>query len=108
MVDGTRPPRECPNGPAVRVAPWIGLLDRLDDEEELLAEAIDAIRGEKTISASFVQQELKIGYPRAARLVSLLESKGLVRAEAGGDQRRTVLLKTGPEPGGEGEAFEEA
>ena len=99
---------ENPNGPAVRVAPWIGLLDRLDDEEELLAEAIDAIRGEKTISASFVQQELKIGYPRAARLVSLLESKGLVRAEAGGDQRRTVLLKTGPEPGGEGEAFEEA
>ena len=99
---------ENPNGPAVRVAPWIGLLDRLDDEEELLAEAIDAIRGEKTISASFVQKELKIGYPRAARLVSLLESKGLVRAEAGGNQRRTVLLKTGPEPGGEDEAFEEA
>ena len=98
---------ENPNGPAVRVAPWIGLLDRLDDEEELLAEAIDAIRGEKTISASFVQQELKIGYPRAARLVSLLESKGLVRAEAGGDQRRTVLLKTDTEPGGEDEAFEE-
>ena len=99
---------ESPNGPAVRVAPWIGLLDRLDDEEELLAEAIDAIRGEKSISASFVQQELKIGYPRAARLVSLLESKGLVRAEAGGDQRRTVLLKTDSEPGGEDEAFEEA
>ena len=92
---------ENPNGSAVRVAPWIGLLDRLDDEEELLAEAIDAIRGEKTISASFVQRELKIGYPRAARLVSLLESKGLVRAEAGSDQRRTVLLKAGPEPGGE-------
>ena len=34
---------ENPKGPAVRVAPWIGLLDRLDDEEELLAEAIDAI-----------------------------------------------------------------
>jgi len=65
----------------------------LDDEEELLAEAIDAIRGEKSISAGFVQRELKIGYPRAARLVSLLESKGLVRAEAGGGQRRTVLVK---------------
>ena len=84
---------ENPDGPAVKVAPWIGLLDRLDDEEELLAEAIDAIRGEKSISAGFVQRELKIGYPRAARLVSLLESKGLVRAEAGGGQRRTVLVK---------------
>ena len=67
----------------MKVAPWIGLLDRLDDEEELLAEAIDAIRGEKSISATFVQRELKIGYPRAARLVSLLESKGLVSAEGG-------------------------
>ena len=99
---------ENPNGPAVKVAPWIGLLDRLDDEEELLAEAIDAIRGEETISASFVQRELKIGYPRAARLVSLLESKGLVRAEAVGDQRRTVLLKADTEPGGEDGALEEA
>jgi len=84
---------ENPDGPAVKVAPWIGLLDRLDDEEELLAEAIDAIRGERSISAGFVQRELKIGYPRAERLVSLLESKGLVRAEAGGGQRRTVLVK---------------
>ena len=71
---------ENPDRPAAKVAPWIGLLDRLDDEDELLAEAIDAIRGEKTISASFVQQELQIGYPRAARLVALLESKGLVGA----------------------------
>ena len=99
---------ENPNGQAVRVAPWIGLLDRLDDEEELLAEAIDAIRGEKTISASFVQRELKIGYPRAARLVSLLESKGLLRAEAGGDQRRTVLLKEISASGEEDEGLEEA
>ena len=36
--------------------PWVGVLDRLDDEEELLADAIDAIRGEKSISATFVQR----------------------------------------------------
>ncbi len=99
---------EKPAGPAVKVAPWIGLLDRLDDEEELLAEAIDAIRGEKSISASFVQRELKIGYPRAERLVSLLESKGLVRAEAGGGQRRTVLVKADSLSKEEDEALEGA
>ena len=98
---------ENPSGPAVKVAPWIGLLDRLDDEEELLAEAIDAIRGEKTISASFVQRELKIGYPTAARLVSLLEKKGLVRAEAGGGQRRTVMAKAVSESQEEDGALEE-
>ena len=99
---------ENPNGPAARVAPWIGLLDRLDDEEELLAEAIDAIRGEKTISVSFVQRELKIGYPRAARLVNLLESKGLVSAEPGGGQSRRVLIKDAAGSGEENEALEQA
>lgn len=99
---------ENPGGPAAKVAPWIGLLDRLDDEEELLAEAIDAIRGEKTISASYVQQELKIGYPRAARLVKLLESRGLVSAEPAGGQRRTVLMKAGAASGEENEPLERA
>ncbi len=99
---------ENPKGPAAKVAPWIGLLDRLDDEEELLAEAIDAIRDEQTISASFVQRELKIGYPRAARLVKLLESKGLVSAELAGGQRRTVLVKADAESGEENETLERA
>ena len=99
---------ENPDRPAARVAPWIGLLDRLDDEDELLAEAIDAIRGVKTISASFVQRELQIGYPRAARLVTLLESKGFIAAEPGGGQSRKVLLKPSPETGGEDGKLEQA
>ena len=97
---------ENPDGPTARVAPWVGVLDRLDDEEELLADAIDAIRGEKTISASFVQRALRIGYPRAARLVTELESKGLVGADPGGGQGRAVLLKAGDETEEEEEEFE--
>ena len=99
---------ENPDRPAARVAPWIGLLDRLDDEDELLAEAIDAIRGVKTISASFVQRELQIGYPRAARLVALLESKGFIAADPGGGQSRKVLLKPSTETGGEDGKLEQA
>ena len=99
---------ENPDRPAARVAPWIGLLDRLDDEDELLAEAIDAIRGVKTISASFVQRELQIGYPRAARLVALLESKGFIAADPGGGQSRKVLLKPATETGGEDGKLEQA
>ena len=99
---------ENPDRPAARVAPWIGLLDRLDDEDELLAEAIDAIRGVKTISASFVQRELQIGYPRAARLVTLLESKGFIAADPGGGQSRKVLLKPASETGGEDGKLEQA
>jgi S-DNA-T family DNA segregation ATPase FtsK/SpoIIIE len=100
--------QENTDRPAARVAPWIGLLDRLDDDEELLAEAIDAIRGEEAISASFVQQELQIGYPRAAQLVKILESKGLVGADPAGGNRRKVLLKTAAETGEEDGALEQA
>ena len=99
---------ENPDRPTAKVAPWNGLLDRLDDEDELLAEAIDAIRGEKTISASFVQQELQIGYPRAAQLVKILESKGLVGVDPEGGNRRKVLLKPGAETGEEDGALEQA
>ena len=99
---------ESPDRPAARVAPWIGLLDRLDDEDELLAEAIDAIRGVKTISAGFVQRELQIGYPRAARLVTLLESKGFIASDPGGGPSRKVLLKPSTETGGEDGKLEQA
>ena len=99
---------ENPDRPAARVAPWIGLLDRLDDDDELLAEAIDAIRGEETISASFVQQELQIGYPLAAQLVKILESKGLVGADPAGGNRRKVLLKSAAKAGEEDGALEQA
>ena len=98
--------QENPDRPVARVAPWVGVLDRLDDEEELLADAIDAIRGEKSISATFVQRALRIAYPRAARLVSALESKGLVGAERGEGQGRKVLLKTEPQREEEDEALE--
>ena len=65
------------------------------------------MRGEKTISASFVQRALRIGYPRAARLVSLLEARGLVGADPGGGQGRTVLLKAESEAEEEVEALEQ-
>lgn len=96
---------ENPDGPKAKVAPWIGLLDRLDDEEELLADAIDAMRGHKFVNASLVQRALRIGYPRAARLVSLLEKKGVLGPELGGG-RRAVLRKSEALTGQEESLFE--
>ncbi|RME50356.1 MAG: DNA translocase FtsK, partial [Caldilineae bacterium] len=88
-----RDAEENPDGPVAKVAPWIGLMDRLDDEEELIQEAIDAIRGQETCSTSFVQRKLRIGYPRAARLMQELEAKGIVGPDLGGGQGRRVLLQ---------------
>lgn len=102
----TRDREENPDRPAARVAPWIGVLDRLDDEEELLADAVDAIRGEKSINTTFVQRSLRISYPRAARLVTTLERQGLVGADRGDGQGREVLMRHEPQAEEEDEALE--
>ncbi len=75
------------------VAPWNGLLDRLDDEDELILEAIDVIRGMESCSTSMLQRKLRVGYPKAARLMSDLEARGVVGPDLGGGQGREVLLK---------------
>jgi S-DNA-T family DNA segregation ATPase FtsK/SpoIIIE len=96
-----REAEENPDGPKVKVAPWLGLMDRMEDEDELILDAIDAIRGQETCSTSFVQRKLGIGYPKAARLMEQLESKGVVGPDLGGGRGREVLLKEEEEDDGE-------
>ncbi len=75
------------------VAPWTGLLDQLDDEDGLIQDAIDVLRDLESCSTSFLQRKLKIGYPKAARLMEDLEKKGIVGPDGGGGQGRPILLK---------------
>lgn len=71
-------------------APWLALLDRLDDEDELLQDAIDALRDLDHITTSQLQRKLRIGYPKAARLMEQLEAKGMVGPDQGAGQGRVV------------------
>jgi len=103
-----RDAEENPDGPKIKVAPWLGLMDRMEDEDELILDAIDAIRGQETCSTSFVQRKLGIGYPKAARLMEQLEAKGVVGPDMGGGRGRAVLLVEEEEDGedeGDGEAL---
>ena len=64
-----------------------------DEEEEdaLLEQAIALVRRRKAVSASYLQRQLRVGYPRAARLMERLEEMGLVGpSEAAGRQRRVI------------------
>jgi S-DNA-T family DNA segregation ATPase FtsK/SpoIIIE len=76
-----------------QIDPWSALLDREDDEDELIQDAIDALRGAKTCSTSLLQRKLRIGYPKAARLMEQLATAGIVGPDLGGGQGREVLLK---------------
>ncbi len=89
----SRDAEEHPNGPPVKVAPWLGLMERMEDEDELVLEALDALAGQKTCNTSFIQRKLAIGYPKAARLMEQLEAKGVVGPDLGGGRGREVLLK---------------
>lgn len=86
--------KEASKGEAQPIsAPWAGILDQLDNCDELLQEAIDAIRGMRTCSASMLQRKLNIGYPKAARLMEEMEKLGVVGPDLGAGRGREVLLK---------------
>lgn len=48
------------------------------DDDELLEEAIALVRSAKKASASLLQRRLKVGYARAARLLDIMEEKGVI------------------------------
>jgi S-DNA-T family DNA segregation ATPase FtsK/SpoIIIE len=70
-----------------------GFEEELDDEDsdELLPEAIETVVMAKQASASMLQRRFRIGYNRAARLVEIMEAKGIV-GPADGSRPRNVLL----------------
>ena len=84
-------------------APWAGILDQLDDEDELVQDAVDAVRGMRTCSTSMLQRKLNIGYPKAARLMEEMEKRGVVGPDMGAGRGREVLLKKQDESDIDGE-----
>jgi len=79
------------------VPPWNGILDRMEERDDLLEKALKVLRTKKTASTSLLQRTLRIGYPRAARLMEQLEEMGAVGPDEGGGRSREVLLQ--PEDG---------
>jgi S-DNA-T family DNA segregation ATPase FtsK/SpoIIIE len=81
--------------------PWEELLLReaaLEDRDEILEEAIELVKRRGEASASMLQRALRVGYPRAARLMDELEELGVVgRAQSGG-RTREVLIEEGEDP----------
>ncbi len=66
--------------------------DSLDngDEDELFKKATEMIKSEGKASTSFLQRKLQIGYNRAARIIDMMEEKGIV-SKANHVGKREVL-----------------
>jgi S-DNA-T family DNA segregation ATPase FtsK/SpoIIIE len=79
--------------------------ERAEEEDPLYEAAKELAMQHSRISTSLLQRRLHIGYPRAARLIDLLEEAGIVgEAEAG--HSREVLVSEGDGDAGDGDRFE--
>ena len=61
-----------------------------NETDELYNQALDIIKSEGKASTSFLQRKLQIGYNRAARIIDMMEEKGVV-SKANHVGKREVL-----------------
>ncbi len=65
-----------------------------DDDDELYEDAKQAVIEAGRASTSYIQRKLRVGYSRAARLIDLLEDRGVIGAADGSKPRE--ILTGGP------------
>ncbi|PKN93681.1 MAG: cell division protein FtsK [Chloroflexi bacterium HGW-Chloroflexi-7] len=75
-------------------APWEGIVDEIVEAEgdQLVEQAIGVVKAAGKASVSLLQRRLRIGYPRAARLIDELEEMGVVGPSMGSGRDREVLV----------------
>ncbi|GAB4529341.1 MAG: DNA translocase FtsK [Anaerolineales bacterium] len=86
------------DGTSQNLAPWEEMLQAeayQADRDDLVEQAIAIVRETQQASASMLQRRLRIGYPRAARLIEELEVLGVVGPSRGGGRPREVLDEDG-------------
>lgn len=66
-----------------------------EQQDEVYEQAKEVVLSSGQASASLIQRRLRVGYPRAARMIERMEQEGLVSAPAR-DGRREVLGRRGP------------
>jgi S-DNA-T family DNA segregation ATPase FtsK/SpoIIIE len=77
-------------------APWEEVLSRQsesDERDDILEQAIELVRRTGNASASMLQRRLRLGYPRAARLMDELEELGVIGRPQSGGKTREVLIR---------------
>ena len=64
--------------------------ENFDDKDELFEDAVEFVKGHKTMTASQLQQNFNTGYARAARILDELESVGAVGPGEGAMPRKVL------------------
>jgi hypothetical protein len=86
------------------LAPWDEMLAReavIEDKDRQIEQAIEIVKKYGTASASLLQRKMRIGYPRAARLMDELKAMGIVGREQAGGKTREVFVGKDEDPIGQ-------
>ena len=75
-----------------------GSFDDEGDDDELYEQAKEEVISAGKASTSYIQRKLRVGYARAARLVDLLEQRGIVGPGDGAKARDVLIGKEGSAP----------
>jgi S-DNA-T family DNA segregation ATPase FtsK/SpoIIIE len=62
-----------------------------EEDEELVEKCLEIIRQEKKASTSMLQRRLRLGYTRAARIVDILEQRGILGPGEGAKPREILV-----------------
>ena len=73
-------------------------LPEMEEDDTLIEQAIEIIRQTQRASTSSLQRRLRIGYTRAARIMDLLEERGIVGPAQGSDPREILIDLSGEIP----------
>lgn len=68
-----------------------------DADEETLERCMEVLRAEGKASTSLLQRRLRLGYTRAARMIDILEARGIVGPADGAKPREVLIPVTGDE-----------
>jgi S-DNA-T family DNA segregation ATPase FtsK/SpoIIIE len=68
-----------------------------DADEEALERCMEVLRAEGKASTSLLQRRLRLGYTRAARMIDILEARGIVGPADGAKPREVLLPDVGAE-----------
>ena len=79
----------------LELSPWENILDEkaeLNEYDDLIKDAFQIVRDSQRASTSLIQRKLRIGYPRAARLMDELSVLGYVGPSKGSGIEREVFI----------------
>jgi len=65
--------------------------DVTDEDEELVEKCLEIIKQERKASTSMLQRRLRLGYTRAARVVDILEQRGVLGPKDGAKDREILV-----------------